>query len=405
MDLPQQGLISRITTAQREALNAFVIKLDFAADQAVRPQWINRNSMAEQADMAVIVGAPEIDQAASQRDIKVQLPFGWKGSARGRLLGTQGVASAMGPDIAGGMGVQGGQTGKGEALPHLGLPQPVETLNRVLQAMFQGRRKHRDDAERQTESADAADGVGELMGALESGVVVELRVGGQTQLYPALDEPADYHGSAQLSLRPGIDLPPMDGHCRKDTKALPTAQGQVFDQVEAIQIDARTGERRQVPARRRRRPALPPGSVLRSVAFENPVNGRHGGDLPVNGTQFRVDGFGAEFSEQTVVTQPPPHFKDGAFGGEPNSIPGELRSPLPILETDPIQPAPNTSRHPLADRCRADRKAARNRTHRFSLPHRLHHHLTTPFKRAFLDTMNSRNKAVTLSGCPPFAET
>jgi hypothetical protein len=380
MNLVQQGLIGWIAAPQGEALNALLVELDLAANQSVCPLWIDGNAMTEQPDMAVIIGAPEIDETADQWGIKMKLPSAWKWSARGCLLGTQGVASAMRADIPRGMPIQVRQTGKREALPYLGLPKRVESLDGVLEPVFQGRGEDRSHSERQAKAADAADGVRKLMGALETGVVIELGIGRQTQVRPALNEATDHHAGAQLDLRPGADLAPMHGHASQYTEPLPTTQGQVFDQIKAVQIDAGTGQVGQVPAGRRRPPALPSGRVLCSVAFENAVNSRHGGHIMISGSQLRMDRFGAGLAEHTAVTQSMPQLEDGAFRGDISPVPGRLWSAGMIGEAHSIQPTSVRSRYPLRHRHRADSKAACNRTYRLSPPHRLNHYSTPLFQ-------------------------
>ncbi len=324
MDLLQQGLIGGITASQGEALNALLVELDLAAHQSVRPLRIDGNAMAEQADMAVVIGAPKIDETAGQWGIKVKLPSAWKWTPRGCLLGTQGVASAMRADILRGMPIQVRQTGKGEALPYLGLPKRVESLDGVLEAVFQRRGEDRSHPERQAKAADAADGVRKLMGALETGVVIELGISRQTQLRPALNEATDHHAGAQLELRPGADLAPVHGDASQYTEPLTTTQGQVFDQIKAVQIDAGTGQVGQVPAGRRWPPALPSGPVLCAVAFENAVDSCHGGHIMISASQFHMYRFGAGLAKHTGVTQSVPQLEDGAFRGSISPVPGRL---------------------------------------------------------------------------------
>jgi hypothetical protein len=136
--------------------------------------------MAKQMDRARVIGASKVDQPACQWGIQVELPSVWKWSPRGSLLGTPCVASAMRPDILRRVPIELRQTGEGEALPYLGLPKGVESLDGVLQPVFQGWGEYRSHPERPAKAADPADGVGELMSALEPGVVVELSISGQT---------------------------------------------------------------------------------------------------------------------------------------------------------------------------------------------------------------------------------
>ena len=146
------------------------------------------------------------------------------------------MTGPMGADIFRGMVIQLQQGCEFESLPDFRLPERVEALDGVLQAVFQGRGKHRHDSEGQTQSAHPAHGVDPLMGPLEARVIVELGVRGQAQLRPTLDESTDHSTRSQPHFRPGIDLMPVDGHRRNDAEALSATQGQILNQVETVQL-------------------------------------------------------------------------------------------------------------------------------------------------------------------------
>jgi len=114
---------------------------------------------------------------------------------------------------------------------------------------------------------------------------------------------------------------------------------------------------------------------------------------------------GAEFPEKTVVAQVLAQFKNAAFVSYSRAIPNHLRTARAILEVDSIQSTPLAPRHPLQNRGRTNGKATRHRTHRLPATHGLHHHLAPLLDSPFLDIINPRNKATSLTACSPFAET
>ena len=73
---------------------------------------------------------------------------------------------------------QGGDVGVLEAIPNLGLPQRIKTLDEILQAVLGGRGEDRRDVQLQTQPHDLAQGVGITARPQETQIVVELGEGG-----------------------------------------------------------------------------------------------------------------------------------------------------------------------------------------------------------------------------------
>jgi len=82
-DLGQQRLISGVTAPQGKALDAFTVKMNFATDQSVRPQWVDRDTVAEHVDMALLIGTTQVDQASGQGCIEIEPPAPGKGRRGG----------------------------------------------------------------------------------------------------------------------------------------------------------------------------------------------------------------------------------------------------------------------------------------------------------------------------------
>lgn len=396
----------RIAASQRETLNPVMVELNFATHQSMHPMRVDRDRAAEQADLAVVVSTPQVDEAAGQRTIEVQLPAFRERPARGCLLASHSVPRAMGMDVSRGMAHQLWQVGKGEALPHLGLPEGVEALDGVLQAMFERWREDGRHAQCETKAADPPDGIGKLVCPLEAGVVVELSVGRQTQLGPALDQAMHHHGSAQLDLRPSTDLMAVDGNAGEHAQPRPAMQSQIFDQVETVQLGGAAGEIGEIPAWRRRRSALPSRAVLGAMALEHAVNGRQRRYRNASGTELGVNGLRAALAEHTVVAQTLPQLQDRPFpfSGCGGAVPWRSWPTWLIAEVHPIQATTAGARDPFRYHRGTDGKAPCNGTYPLPTPYRRDHHSTLPFI-IFLDTTSSEQKRTRLPACSRIAET
>jgi len=113
------------------------------------------------------IGAAQEDERACERRIRVEGEVPRKGG----LLAAPGVARTMGGNIPVRMLLQVSLAAAMDALPEFALPEAVEALDGVLKPRFARLGKDGDDAQRQAQAADAPNGVGELMRALEDGVV------------------------------------------------------------------------------------------------------------------------------------------------------------------------------------------------------------------------------------------
>ena len=63
-----------VSTAQSEHSDARMIQEDFAADESMRPQAIDRPGAAEELHPALFVGAAEVDHTAGGWALEVQIP-------------------------------------------------------------------------------------------------------------------------------------------------------------------------------------------------------------------------------------------------------------------------------------------------------------------------------------------
>ena len=72
-----------ITAAERMEANGLIAEIDLAADQTVRPQWIDLKGMSKQADRAAFRSAAYEDHHSLGVSLEIGLPKGGKGTALG----------------------------------------------------------------------------------------------------------------------------------------------------------------------------------------------------------------------------------------------------------------------------------------------------------------------------------
>src|SRR5437763_1571095 len=113
------------------------------------------------------------------------------------------MTPARGDDVAIGVLEKLEQRYAFEAMPDLGLPSTVQTLDCGLEARLPRRSKNRDHTEQQAGSHDTADDIGVPIRADEHVAVVELHVARQPEFGPMLDEQNGCSFGCDRVLRPG----------------------------------------------------------------------------------------------------------------------------------------------------------------------------------------------------------
>jgi hypothetical protein len=86
--LVEERLMVWVSTAQSEHSDARMIQEDFAADESMGPQAIDRPGAAEELHPALFVGAAEVDHTAGGWALEVQIPV-----LRKRSVGPERVRS------------------------------------------------------------------------------------------------------------------------------------------------------------------------------------------------------------------------------------------------------------------------------------------------------------------------
>src|SRR5437588_3773573 len=104
----KQWLHRGFATAQCVETDAVNLQIDLGANQAVRPQRVNRRSATQQAGCSLLVSAARIDDPALWRRRKIRTPADGKGPARGRSVDALGRSGARGSNIGFGTGSKAG---------------------------------------------------------------------------------------------------------------------------------------------------------------------------------------------------------------------------------------------------------------------------------------------------------
>src|SRR5260370_42615032 len=73
-------LTGRLLPAKGEEADFVLVKIHFAANQAVRPQPAQWPALAQQGHLAVAVAAPQVDQPATGPLLQVQFPVAGDGT-------------------------------------------------------------------------------------------------------------------------------------------------------------------------------------------------------------------------------------------------------------------------------------------------------------------------------------
>jgi hypothetical protein len=273
------------------------LEFDFGSDESAKPVRCGEIGMAQDVEVAAIVGAAKVDETAFRECLQVERP--WFGKS-GAQWGAQCLLVMV---LSGRVDVSAGTVAKvvegivREAEPDLFLPESVEGFDGGLEAGFVRGSKNGRDAEAQAEADDAADGIGKIMWSLESRVVVELCVGGQAEESPVFDEAIENDVGDNALVRPGCGEMAVEGHAGEDVDVGAVGQVQAFDDVEGVEFDAFVCEVGEIPTARRRRATDANSAIEDSASFEDASDGAKGGSDLAGVDQEAVDGDGAAFAE------------------------------------------------------------------------------------------------------------
>jgi hypothetical protein len=281
-DLGDQGLELGLPAAEGVEANGVGVKVDFAADEAMRPEWVDREGTTKQTDLTMIVGTPKEDDLAGGMSLKVLPPrlreglsegsgqdaFGGSGSSGGNELGGLILKSLKGPVV--------------EASPDLGLPAAVIAFDGGLEAGFARWSEDGYHLQGQTKTGDPAEVIGILVGSLETRVVVELSIAGQTDLAPVFDQGQGSSLGRDGGSRPGGCQAAMKGDGIKGLDVDSAFDDKAGDDIDAIGFQLSGGDWGQVPTARRRWAPHPLTAVQSSQPLQDTTDSANGRDLAMS---------------------------------------------------------------------------------------------------------------------------
>lgn len=230
------------------------------------------------------------------------------------MIGPGGAMLGVGRAKLVGGSLQGRDAGVVGASPDLGLPERVAAFDVGLEACFARRREDGCDAQAQAEADDFTNDVGPVVWALETGVVVELRVGGQAVLAPVRVEAFDDPWRGDALPDPGAHQRSGEALGGESVAEADAFDGQVFDDTKGIRLRLAQAQGGKMPSRGRSRAAEAPGTIEQAVTGEHSGDGADGGHLLGRATQGQGvgDGLRADETQIALGGQAGPQFADAA---------------------------------------------------------------------------------------------
>jgi len=339
--------MSRLGAAKSMEADEILVEKHLGADQATNPASIGHEGMSQKVDDAAIVGASQVDDAAGRMLLKVERPRTREKTTRRRRVVARSVTTLRGQDVAFGSLLELGEIGGNESMNDLALPESVERFDGGLEAGLARRSEDGSDVEGEAQPDDASESVGEIVGSLEAGVVVELSVSGQAVLTPASQQGLEDEVGGDVEARPGIDEPTME---RDGVEAVDIArfvsERKVFDDVEGVEFDETGGEIGEIPAGGRRSSTNASPAVENAVASEDSSDGPDGGERrDALLAEMTMDRLIAELAEIAAQAEMIANLQDTAFeiGGNAS---GSSRSAGSIGEVDAVESLVLSSSNP-----------------------------------------------------------
>ena len=242
-----------------------------------------------------------------------------------------------------------------KATPHFCAPASIKTFDAILEARLTRGRKDRHDAQTETTADDAADTSGMLMRALKAGVVIELSEAREPPSTPVLKHGFHRGNRADARTGPRAWQGAEEGDDVEDLHQRPVLDGQVFEQVKAVEFGPAGGQIGEIPTRRRGRVAATPVGIEDSVADEHTVNGAHGRAGPdTQATQFALNGGRPVFTQRTAILEPFPKVQDQRFEICFEALRDSRIAGWPVREVHAVQAPGAGTRTPALDGVQTD---------------------------------------------------
>lgn len=345
----KQRLMVGLGTAKAEAMNGLRAEVDFATNEAMVPSSVDEEAAGEKADSAFVIGAADEDDlgvSASRQAIWRPREARWCS-----LLPFLGF-DVMGGDEAVRTVAQLGAAGVVKAIPDLNLPQVVEGLDLVLDAMLARWGEDGGDAQGQAEEGDGTETIRMVMGAVEAEVVVELSVGGQAVGSPVgqqriLSELGRDGGGEESAAKAAVQ-----GDAVEDLDLADVLDDESLDDIEGVQLDAGRSEFGEMPTRRRWGSAEATGTADQAVSLEDVGDGGAAGQRLAGrglGTQGAEDGDRTVFAQGVAMAESVPQGQNAV-----NHLAGQgrgsaTRAARLVLKLDAVQTLAEGVMDPVLD--------------------------------------------------------
>src|SRR3990172_2124467 len=363
----------RLASSQSEEQDFVLVEMDFSADHSLDPVVIDREGVPKNVGLSVVVGSPQVDEGALGGRLQVQPPAFGDGRAGRCGLDACGMALPRGGDVALGAGLQGGGAAMLETRPDLGLPEAVKVFDGRLEAGLVRNGEDRDNAQAQAQADHTADRVRVLPRSREAVVVVELGVARPADLAPMLLQGLDDEGGADPAFRPDRRQTAMQGNPRENRQLRPTADGQAFDGVEAVQFAVSVGDRGEIPTGGRRGTADAWAAIQHAMSGENATDGANRGERWGGlGPELSMDGRGSVLSQSAAILETLAGGQDASFQGGLGTSRlawgGTAVVPIDAVQTLALSPL-----HPMLDGGQRNRVAIGDRSHGTASSNFSHH--------------------------------
>jgi hypothetical protein len=385
-DLSEQGLVLWLSSSEGVEADDVGVEVELAADEAVRPEWVDGEGVAEQADLATIVGSSEENNFPCGMSLKVLPPRLREGLPEGGCQDAFGGSGSRGGNEPGGLILKSLQGVVMEASPDLGLPAAVVAFDGGLEAGLARWSEDGYHLKGEAKTGDTTKVIGILMGSLEPRVVVELGVARQTDLPPVFDQ-----GQGSALRRDGRSWPgacqaAVKGDGIKDLDVDSAFNDKAGDDVDAIGLDLAGADPRQVPTARRRWAPYPSTTVQSSPPLQDATDRANRGDLAMSSLdQFPPDGYITVLSQIACLLEFSAKLEN-LFLGMPVGPVGWLaeRTGGTVRPVHPIQPLFLDATNPAVNRTETQPKTPGNRADRFALTDGSDHGSAASLDRVFL---------------------
>jgi hypothetical protein len=373
-----------LTASQRKEFDLFSDEINVSPNQAMRPSTIDDERVAEQAHPTPGIRPTQVDDAAPGLSLEIEFPRAGKPRSARCRIDAQSSPLAVGHGIFSRLSLHSGQRVEMEALPDFSLPTSVKAFDRSLEPGFSWRSKDRGYSQAQAKSNDASDGIPKLVSALETGVVIKLGIGRQSERSPMFNQGLNHRMSEDGVIGPRGDQTSMHRYSVENFDSSSAFDDQALDNIEAIQLASSSCHLGQIPTGWRWRMTSSTSAIQNAAPLQDPSDGTQCGKRSHAASgQFSPNGLSSIFSQGAHILELGTHLENQIFN-TPLGSPNVMRPVGSVTPIDSGQPLPLSSIDPIMHRGNAHAKASRYLTQRFSSPHSTYHRFTFCKLRTFL---------------------